>query len=131
MRENIIDHRLVGKAIKVYVLGRNDPIEGVIDEVSRYEIGLSVSNKPYIIFRHAILYAVLSETELHGYSQEELEDTVLTSDLIGCELEIYLINGQKVEGRLMKLSRYEIGVLSKGKGLVVPKSNISYIVILG
>ncbi len=130
MRENIIDQRLVGKAIKIFVLGYEDPIEGVVDEISKYEIGVSVSNKPCIVFRHAILYALLSETELHGYSQEELEDTVLTPDLIGAEMEIYLINGWKIEGRLMKLSRYEIGILSKGKGVVVPKSNISFIVIL-
>jgi len=130
MRENIIDQRLVGKVIRIYVLGHEDPIEGVVDEVSKYEIGVSVSNTPYVVFRHAILYAFLGETDLHGYSQEDLDDTVLTSDLIGSEIEIHLTDGQKLEGRLVKLSKYEIGVLSRGKGLVVPKSNISFIMVL-
>jgi len=110
------------------VLGRDDPIEGVVDEVAKYEIGVSVRGTPVIIFRHAILYVETEAPEIHGYGSGELEDTVLTSDLVGENVEVHLINGYKLGGKLMKVSRYEIGIRGKETTFIIPKSSISYIV---
>ncbi|PUA32837.1 MAG: hypothetical protein B7O98_05215 [Zestosphaera tikiterensis] len=130
VRENIIDARFSGREVEFKVMGVNEPIRGLIDEVSRYEIGLRVKDKAYVIYRHAILTAKVEPTELHGFSAEQLNDTVINSEFIGSEIEIHLIDGSVVSGTLIKISKYEIGVKSGDEGLVIPKSSISYVVIV-
>ena len=129
LRENIIDSRLTGREIRVRVLGHEEEIKGIIDEVARYEIGLRLEGKAVVIFRHSILYAVVNTVDLHGYSSERLNDTVINSDMIGAELELHLINGEKLRGKLVKISKYELGLTSHEKGLIIPKSGIAYAVI--
>ena len=129
LRENIIDSRLSGREIRIKVLGQDQEIKGIIDEVARYEIGLRSENKAIVVFRHSILYAVVNSADLHGYSNERLNDTVINSDMIGTELELHLINGESVSGKLMKISKYELGLTKGDEGVVVPKSGIAYAVI--
>jgi len=129
IRENILDTRFEGKSIKVYIQGAREPLEGVVDEVAKYEVGLRVEGKAVILFRHAILYIVTEPMEFHGYSIEELGETILTADFIGSELEVHLVNGDVVKGKLTKLSRYEVGIVSNEGGLVIPKVSISYVVV--
>ncbi len=128
VKENIVDSRFAGKSVKLYVMGFTEPIEGVIDEVSRYEIGIRARDKALVVFRHAVLYILTQPPELHGYSSEELEDTIITSDFIGEDVEVHLINGEVIKGKLMKISRYELGLVGQDTAYVIPKSSISFIV---
>ncbi len=130
VRENIIDSRFSGREVEFKVMGSNEPIRGLIDEVSRYEIGLRVKEKAYVIYRHAILTAKVEPTELHGFSTEQLSDTVIDSEFIGSEVEVHLIDGSVISGTLVKISKYEIGIKSGDEGFIIPKSSISYVVIV-
>ena len=127
LRENLIDARFVGREIIVNVMGREEPIKGLIDEVARYEIGIRSEGSPVVVFRHAILYAVAEATELHGYSNEQLRDTVIDSDMVGSDVEVHLVNGASFQGKLMKVTKYELGFRIEDKGYIVPKSSIAYI----
>ncbi len=127
LRENLIDARFVGREITIYIMGRDEPIKGLIDEVARYEIGVRSEGSPVVIFRHAILYAVTEAAELHGYSNEQLRDTVIDSDMAGSDVEVHLINGLSFQGKLMKVTKYELGFRIGDKGYIIPKSSIAYI----
>ncbi len=127
LRENLIDARFVGHEITIYIMGRDEPIKGLIDEVARYEIGVRSEGSPVVIFRHAILYAVTEAAELHGYSNEQLRDTVIDSDMAGSDVEVHLINGLSFQGKLMKVTKYELGFRIGDKGYIIPKSSIAYI----
>lgn len=127
LRENLIDARFVGREITIYIMGRDEPIKGLIDEVARYEIGVRSEGSPVVIFRHAILYAVTEAAELHGYSNEQLRDTVINSDMVGSDVEVHLINGLSFQGKLMKVTKYELGFRIGDKGYIIPKSSIAYI----
>ncbi|MEM1604160.1 MAG: hypothetical protein QXL29_06810 [Zestosphaera sp.] len=129
LRENIIDARFNGREVEFRVLGAPEPIRGVVDEVSRYEIGVISNDKVYVLFRHAILTATVEPSDLHGFSTEQLNDTVIDAELIGVELELHLIDGSVISGVLSKISKYEVGVRAGDKGLIIPKSSITYAII--
>ncbi len=129
IRENIIDGRFTGREVVIKVLGYNEEIKGIIDEVARYEIGLSSEGRPIVVFRHSIIYAKVEATELHGYSGERLSDTVINSDMVGTELRLHLIDGSEISGKLMKVSKYELGLRKDDEGFIIPKSAISFAVI--
>ncbi len=131
LRENIIDSRLSGREIKLKVAGFDEEIKGIIDEVARYEIGLRSEGKGVVVFRHSILYAQMNAADLHGYSAERLRDTVIDSDMIGSSIKLHLVNGEEVGGKLLKLSKYEIGLRRGEEGIVIPKSAISFAIIEG
>ncbi|MEM2020769.1 MAG: hypothetical protein QXP80_00885 [Zestosphaera sp.] len=131
LRENIIDARFNGREVEFRVLGMPEPIKGVVDEVSRYEIGVLSGDNAYVLFRHAILTATVESSDLHGFSAEPLNDTVLDTDLIGVELELHLVDGFTVTGVLAKISKYELGIKSGDKGFIIPKSSITYATIKG
>lgn len=129
LRENIIDARFNGREVEFRVLGASEPIRGVIDEVSKYEIGVRVGDVAYVLFRHAILSAAVEASDLHGFSSEQLEDTVIDIDLIGVKLDLHLIDGSTISGALAKISKYELGIKNEDKGIVIPKSSIAYAII--
>ncbi len=131
LRENIIDARFNGREVEFRVLGMPEPIRGVVDEVSRYEIGVLSGDEAFVLFRHAILTVAVESSDLHGFSAEPLDDTVLDADLIGTELELHLIDGSAVTGVLAKISKYELGIKSGDKGFIIPKSSITYAVVKG
>ena len=131
MRDNILDKRFEGKAVRVYLLGLEEPIEGVIDEVSRFEIGMRTPKGPIVVFRHSIAYAEVSQAEVHGFSSEELDDVVITPEMTGSEVTVFLQGGGKLSGRITKVSRYEIGLRSGDRALIIPKSSISHVVFHG
>jgi len=126
LRDNIIDSRFRGMHIKL-TLVNGDELDGVVDDVAKYEIGLRVRDSPYIVFRHGVAYIEVNAMELHGERREELEDTILTADFTGVDVELLLVNGRKLNGRLVKVSRYEIGVRSNDTGFIIPKNNILYV----
>ncbi len=122
-----MDKRFEGKAVKLYILGAEEPLEGVADEVSRYEIGVRTPKGPVVVFRHSIAYAEVSQTDIHGFSSEELEEVVITPDMTGAEVTVVLQDGTRISGKLSKVSKYEIGVRVGDRALIVPKSSISYV----
>ena len=95
--------------------------------MSKYEIGLRVREKPLVIFRHAIAAITTGISDIHGESYEEIEENIVDKDFIGYDMTVHLINGRVIEGRLIKVSKYEIGLLSQGKAYIIPKNNIMYI----
>jgi sRNA-binding regulator protein Hfq len=127
VRENILDRRFEGKAIRVYVLGSEEPLEGAVDEVAKYEIGIRTPKGAVVVFRHAIAYVEVPQTELHGFSQEEMEDVVITSEMVGSDVVVVLRSGTSVEGKIAKVSKYELGVRVGDRALIIPKSSISYV----
>ncbi|MEL9998157.1 MAG: hypothetical protein QXH99_06670 [Sulfolobales archaeon] len=126
VRDNIVDSRFRGMAVKISLVN-GDELEGVIDDVSRYELGLLVREDLYIVFRHGINYVEVGAVDLHGERSDELEDSLIGSDFIGFDVEVLLINNRRLVGRLMKISRYELGIRVEDKGFIIPKSSILYI----
>lgn len=126
LRDNILDGRFRGMVIKL-VLSNGEVVEGVVDDVARYELSLRVKEFLYVVFRHGISYLEVNASELHGERREELEDTIITNELVGSDVELVLTSGARIRGRLMKISRYELGIRYDDKGLIIPKSSILYV----
>mgnify|MGYP000008671225 CR=1 FL=1 len=128
---SILDHRFEGRNVEIHTVD-GSKLSGVIDEISTYEVGMLVENIPTIVFKHAILYVIVQAMDLHGMgvSEREVSDHILDEDFIGTNIELVLINGTKINGRLMKISRYELGIQISNKGYIVPKASISYVRIL-
>ncbi len=127
LRDNIIDSRLVGRMIRIHTLC-GKVIEGILDEVTRYELGIRTSTSAVVVMRHSIVKVAVSESDIHGSGSVEA-DTVITSDFIGENVTILLNSCEEIRGRLMKLSKYEIGVITGEETYIVPKSAIVYVVL--
>lgn len=128
MRDNILDKRFEGKAVRMYLIGLEEPLEGVVDEVSKYEIGIRTPQGPVVVFRHSVAYVEVSQVDIHGFSSEEIGDVIITPEMTGTEVTIVLQDGTKINGKLSKVSKYEIGIRTSDKALIIPKSSISHIV---
>ncbi len=129
--QSILDPRFEGRNIEVHTVD-GSKLSGVVDEVSVYEIGMLVEGTPTIVFKHAILYVVVQAMDLHGasVSDREISEHILDEDFIGSDVEVVLVNGSKLKGRLVKVSRYEVGLHIDDRGYVVPKGSISYVKIM-
>lgn len=66
MRDNILDRRFEGKAVRLRLVGVEEPIEGVVDEVSKYEIGVRTGDRALIIPKSTISYVVFQGVEARG-----------------------------------------------------------------
>lgn len=127
MRDNILDKRFEGKAVRLYLIGVGEPLEGVVDEVSKYEIGVRTPKGPIVVFRHSVAYIEVSQVDIHGFSSEELEDVIITPEMTGSEVTIVLHDNTRISGKLSKVSKYEIGLRTGDRALIIPKSGISHI----
>lgn len=123
-----MDSKFRGMAVKISLVNGED-FEGVVDDIAKYELGLTIRDSFYIVFRHSIASIEVNAVDLHGERWEELDDSLITADFIGVDVDILLVNNRKLSGRLVKISRYELGIRSNDKGLIVPKSSIIYIKI--
>ncbi|MEM1623311.1 MAG: hypothetical protein QXZ60_05080 [Sulfolobales archaeon] len=128
MRDNILDKRFEGKAVRIYLTGSKEPLEGVVDEISKYEVGVRTPSGPIVVFRHSIAYIEVSQADIHGFSNEELEDVIITPEMTGSDVTVILQDSTKIVGKLSKVSKYEIGVRAGDKALIIPKSSISHII---
>jgi len=126
----IIDERFVGRSLEIYTVD-GDKVLGLVDEVACNEIGMLVEGKPTIVERRAILYAVTGLTDVHGISEGCEKEFVLGEEFIGRDVSIRLVNGIEVRGRLIKVSRNEIGIAQENRALIIPRKSISIIRILG
>ncbi len=123
-----MDSKFRGMAVRVSLINGED-FEGIVDDVARYELGLTIRDSFYIVFRHSIAFIEVNAVDLHGEKRAELDDSLITADFIGVDADILLINNRKLSGRLIKISKYELGIRADDKGLIIPKSSIIYIKI--
>jgi RNase P/RNase MRP subunit p29 len=127
IRDNIIDSRFVGRMIRIHThCGK--VIEGILDEVTRYELGIRTSTNAIVVMRHSIVKVAVSESDIHGSGTIEA-DTVITNDFTGENVTILLNSCEEIKGRLMKLSKYEVGVVTNEGTYIIPKSAIIYVVL--
>ncbi len=126
----IIDERFVGRSLEIYTVD-GDKLLGLVDEVACNEIGMLVEGKPIIVERRAILYAVTGLTDVHGISEGCEKEFVLNEEFIGRDLVVKLINGLELRGRLIKVSRNEIGIAQENRALIIPRRAISIVKIVG
>ncbi|MEM0026596.1 MAG: hypothetical protein QXT53_01495 [Ignisphaera sp.] len=125
----IIDERFVGRSIEVYTID-GSKLMGLVDEVTNHEIGMLVENVAVIVSRQAIVYVVTGQSDVHGYGECCDKEYVLDEDLIGSDADIKLVNGQDLNGRIVKISRNEVALLHQNRAYVIPRGVISYIKIL-
>ncbi len=126
----IIDHRFEGRSLEVYTID-GEKLMGLIDEVAVYEIGMYVENSPIIIERTSILYMVSGLSDLHGSSECCEKEYILDEDFIGVDVELRLINGQEISGRIVKITKNEIGIAQGNRALIIPRSKISFMKVIG
>lgn len=125
----IIDERFVGRSIEVYTID-GGKLMGLVDEVTNHEIGMLVENAAVIVSRQAIVYVVAGQSDVHGYGECCDKEYVLDEDLIGSDVDIKLVNGQNLNGRIVKVSRNEIALQYQNRAYVIPREAISYVRIL-
>lgn len=125
----LLDTRFEGRSIELYTLD-GEKLMGLVDEVSHNEIGLLVEGVPIIVPRSAILYAVTGLSDIHGFGECCESEFVLDDDFIGSDIIVKLINGDEMSGRLVKLTRNEIGVVQGNKALVIPRNSVVYVKII-
>ncbi|RLG85391.1 MAG: hypothetical protein DRO39_05720 [Thermoprotei archaeon] len=130
-QQHLIDTRYEGRGLEVYTVD-GEKLTGLVDEVATFEIGMVVEGRPVVVNRKAILYAVTGLSDIHGWHPEECceSDYVLDEDFIGADVVVKLVNGSEISGRLMKLSRYEIGVVQGNRAYIIPRRSISFVKIM-
>lgn len=125
----LLDTRFEGRSIELYMLN-GERVMGLVDEVSVNEIGLLVEGVATIIPRNAILYMVTGLSDIHGFGECCESEFVLDDDFVGLDITVKLMNGDELNGRLMKITRNEIGVVQGNRALVIPRNSILYIKIV-
>ena len=130
-QQYLIDNRYEGRSLEIYTVD-GEKLLGLVDEVATFEIGMVVEGKPVVVNRKAILYVVTGLSDIHGWSQEECceSDYVLDEDFIGSDVVVKLVNGNEINGRLMKVSRYELGVVQGNKAFIIPRRSVSFVRIV-
>jgi len=124
----VVDKRFEGRGLEVYTVD-GEKLVGLVDEVSANEIGMLVEGTPIIVERSAILYMVTGLTDIHGIAEGCEKDFVLDEEFIGRDVIVRLVNGTELKGRLLKVSRYEIGLAQENRALIIPRHSISFIKI--
>ncbi len=131
MPQTLITEKLVGRNIYIELVD-GEIIEGILDQVSNYELGVRGPREALIIFRHAIRSTRVRENEVAGIVKDCCEDQhILDSSYAGYDVTIRFIGGRELSGKLLSVSRYEVAVASGGYAYVVNKSSISYIKLFG
>lgn len=125
----MIDERFEGRSLEVHTIN-GEKFMGVVDEVTLHELGMSVENTPTIIPRKSILYIITGLSDIHGLSECCEKEYVLDEEFIGSDVFTKLINGNEIEGRLIKITRDEVGLAQSNKAIIIPRGSILYLKIL-
>jgi len=125
----IIDERFVGRSMEAYTVD-GTKLLGLVDEVSVNEIGMLVENSAVIVPRTAIAYIITGQSDVHGYGECCEKEFVLDEDFVGSDVEVKIINGAEVAGRLVKVSKHEIVIAHENRAYVIPRNSIIYVKIL-
>ncbi|MEM0005838.1 MAG: hypothetical protein QXJ56_01260 [Ignisphaera sp.] len=126
----IVNERFEGRSLEVHVVN-GEKLMGVVDEVALYELGMSIENTPTIISRNSILYVVTGLSDIHGMGECCEKEYVLDEEFIGSDVLTKLVNGNEIEGRLIKITRDEVGLAQGNKAVIIPRRSILYLKILG
>ncbi|MEM2204069.1 MAG: hypothetical protein QXI22_06925 [Sulfolobales archaeon] len=131
MPQTMITEKLVGRSIYIELVD-GEIVEGILDHVSNYELGVRRRDEALIIFRHAIRSVRVRENEVAGIVKECCEDQhILDGSYAGYDVTVRFIGGKELSGKLLSVSRYEIAVASGGYAYVANKGSISYIKLIG
>lgn len=125
----LLDNRFEGRSIELYVLN-GERIMGLVDEVSANEIGILAEGIATIVPRNAVLYIITGLSDIHGFGECCESEYVLDEDFIGSDITVKLMNGEELSGRLIKVTKNEIGVAQGNRALVIPRNSILYIKIV-
>jgi len=125
----LLDNRFEGRSIELYVLN-GERIMGLVDEVSANEIGILAEGIATIVPRNAVLYIITGLSDIHGFGECCESEYVLDEDFIGSDISVKLMNGEELSGRLIKITKNEIGVAQGNRALVIPRNSILYIKIV-
>lgn len=125
----LLDNRFEGRSIELYVLN-GERIMGLVDEVSANEIGILAEGIATIVPRNAVLYIITGLSDIHGFGECCESEYVLDEDFIGSDITAKLMNGEELSGRLIKVTKNEIGVAQGNRALVIPRNSILYIKIV-
>ncbi|MEM1561051.1 MAG: hypothetical protein QXN35_05820 [Ignisphaera sp.] len=126
----IVNERFEGRSLEVHIVN-GEKLMGVVDEVALYELGMSIENTPTIISRNSILYVVTGLSDIHGMGECCEKEYVLDEEFIGSDVLTKLVNGNEIEGRLIKITRDEVGLAQGNKAVIIPRRSILYLKILG
>jgi sRNA-binding regulator protein Hfq len=125
----LLDNRFEGRSIELYVLN-GERIMGLVDEVSANEIGILAEGIATIVPRNAVLYIITGLSDIHGFGECCESEYVLDEDFIGSDITVKLMNSEELSGRLIKVTKNEIGVAQGNRALVIPRNSILYIKIV-
>uniref|UniRef100_A0A7J3QEH2 Uncharacterized protein n=1 Tax=Ignisphaera aggregans TaxID=334771 RepID=A0A7J3QEH2_9CREN len=125
----IVNEKFEGRSLEVHIIN-GEKLMGIVDEVALYELGMSIENIPTIVPRKSISYVVTGLSDIHGLSECCEKEYVLDDEFIGSDVITKLVNGDEIEGRLVKVTRDEVGLAQSNKAVIVPRRNILYIKIL-
>ncbi|MCC6016212.1 MAG: hypothetical protein LM582_04110 [Desulfurococcaceae archaeon] len=125
----LLNGRFEGRSIELFVLN-GERIVGLVDEVTINEIGILAEEVATIVPRNAILYVVTGLSDIHGFGECCEAEYVLDEDFIGSDITVKLVNGEEIGGRLIKITKNEIGVAQGNRALIIPRSSILYIKIV-
>jgi sRNA-binding regulator protein Hfq len=125
----LLNGRFEGRSIELFVLN-GERIVGLVDEVTINEIGILAEEVATIVPRNAILYVATGLSDIHGFGECCEAEYVLDEDFIGSDITVKLVNGEEIGGRLIKITKNEIGVAQGNRALIIPRSSILYIKIV-
>lgn len=131
MISTMITEKLVGRSIYVELVD-GEIIEGILDQVSSYELGVRGAREALVVFRHAIRSVRVRENEVAGIVRECCEEQhILDTSYAGYDVTVKFIGGGELSGKLLSVSRYEVAVASGGYAYIINKGSISYIKLVG
>ncbi len=126
----ILGDRFIGRNIYIE-LQNGEAIEGILEEVTNYEIGIRSKGKPVIVFKHAVKRIKVKENEIRGVLTDCCEEShILNTEYQGMEIEVCFLDRSRMKGRLVRVARYEIAVASDDSAYIISKGSIAYIVIM-
>lgn len=125
----MIDNRFRGRSIEIYVM-TGDKFLGLIDEVSQNEIGIIAEENPIIVPRNSILYVVTGLSDVHGHGECCESEYVLDENFIGSDVIVKLSTNEELSGRIIKLTRNEIGLAQGNRAIIIPRVSIVYVKIV-
>jgi len=127
----MITEKLEGRNIQVELVG-GETIEGILDQVTSYELGLRTPGGALIVFRHAVKSLRVRENEAMGIVKDCCEEQhILGADYVGYDVAVKFVDGKEIVGKLISVARYEIAVALEGYAYILNKGLISYVRLIG
>ena len=122
----LVDERFEGRSLEVYTVD-GDKLVGLVDQVASMELGMLVEGEAVVVERSAILYMVTGLTDIHGVAEGCEKEFVLDEEFVGSDVIVKLVNGAEIRGRLIKVTKHEIGVAQENRAIIIPRHAISYV----